>query len=151
MSAKINFYNEDASYLVKHKILLRAWLQLAIAAEGFVTGPINIILTSDEYLGKMNLQYLQHDTLTDIITFDYTEDGKVSGDLFISIERVEENAAVYSRSVAEELHRVMIHGVLHLCGYADKKPSEKKTMTRREEHYMLLRPDRLRSGGACST
>ena len=151
MSAKINFYNEETSYLVKHKILLRAWLQTAIATEGFVTGPINIVLTSDEYLGKMNLQYLQHDTLTDIITFDYTEDGKVSGDLFISIERVEENAAVYSRSVAEELHRVMIHGVLHLCGYADKKPSEKETMTRKEDHYLSLRPDRLRDARECST
>jgi rRNA maturation RNase YbeY len=95
----------------------------------------------------MNVQYLKHDTLTDIITFDYTEDGKISGDLFISIERVEENAVVYSRSVAEELHRVIVHGVLHLCGYTDKKPSEKETMTHKEDHYLSLRPDGLRDAG----
>ncbi len=143
MAAKINFYNEETSYLVKHKMLLRAWLQTAIANEGFITGPISIVLTSDEYLGKMNLQYLHHDALTDIITFDYTEDDKISGDLFISIERVGENAAAYSRNVAEELHRVIIHGVLHLCGYSDKEPQEKETMTRKEDHYLSLRPDKL--------
>jgi rRNA maturation RNase YbeY len=145
MAAKINFYNEEVSYLVKHKILLREWLHMAIAEEGFATGLINIILTNDEYLGKMNLQYLQHDTLTDIITFDYTEDRKISGDIFLSIERIEENATTFSRSVAEELHRVMVHGVLHLCGYSDKKPTEKKTMTHRENHYLSLRPVRLKS------
>ena len=144
MAAKINFYNEETSYLVKHKMQLREWLQLAITEEGFVTGPINIILTNDEYLAKMNLQYLQHDTLTDIITFDYTEAGKISGDLFISIDRVAENATTFSRSIAEELHRVMVHGVLHLCGYSDKKPIEKKTMTRMEDHYLSHRPDRLK-------
>jgi rRNA maturation RNase YbeY len=144
MAAKINFYNEEASYLVKHKMQLRKWLQMAITEEGFVTGPINIILTNDEYLAKMNLQYLQHDTLTDIITFDYTEADKISGDLFISIERIADNAKTFSRSVAEELHRVMVHGVLHLCGYTDKKPIEKKNMTRMEDHYLSLRPDGLK-------
>ena len=144
MAAKINFYNEETSYLVKHKMQLREWLQLAITEEGFVTGPINIILTNDEYLAKMNLQYLQHDTLTDIITFDYTEAGKISGDLFISIDRVAENATTFSRSIAEELHRVMVHGVLHLCGYSDKKIAEKKTMTRMEDHYLSHRPDGLK-------
>ncbi|NCA84533.1 MAG: rRNA maturation RNase YbeY [Clostridia bacterium] len=147
MPATISFYNEDTDYLLKQKLLIRGWLTKVIANESFKTGNISIILTRDEYLGKMNKDYLQHDTLTDIITFDYSADGIIAGDLFISVDRVRENAAVYSRNVAEELHRVIVHGVLHLCGYADKKPSEKKTMTRKEDHYLSLRPDRLRDAG----
>jgi rRNA maturation RNase YbeY len=147
MPATISFYNEDTDYLLKQKLLIRGWLRKVIANEGFKTGSISIILTRDEYLAKMNIEYLQHDTFTDIITFDYSADAVISGDLFISVDRVRENATVYSRTVAEELHRVIVHGVLHLCGYADKKPSEKKTMTRKEDHYLSLRPDRLRDAG----
>ena len=89
----------------------------------------------------MNIEYLKHDTLTDIITFDYSENGKLAGDIFISIERVIENAKSFSVSVDEELGRVLAHGVLHLSGYKDKKPDDKKLMRTKEDFYLRLFPN----------
>jgi rRNA maturation RNase YbeY len=144
MTQAINFFQEETSYTVKQKTHLRKWIADAISSEGLKTGDINIILCSDDYLHKMNTEYLDHDTYTDIITFDYSEDESISGDLFISIERVKENAGLYSKRINEELHRVIIHGVLHLCGYGDKTTIEKERMTEKENINLLCRPDQLK-------
>lgn len=144
MIQTINFFQEETSYVIKQKFKLRKWIADVISTEGLKTGDINIILCSDKYLHKMNTEYLDHDTFTDIITFDYSEDKLISGDLFISIERVKENAGLYSKRISEELHRVIIHGVLHLCGYGDKSTIEKEKMTEKENINLLRRPDRLR-------
>jgi len=114
-----------------------------ILKEGKRVGELNVILCSDEYLYKLNVEYLSHDTLTDIITFDYSESNIISGDLFISINRIRENAKAYSIKIIEELHRVMVHGVLHLCGYGDKTKEERKTMRVKENFYLAQRPLKL--------
>jgi probable rRNA maturation factor len=142
---KISFFNEGTSYRLKQKKLLRNWIIFSIKNENKQPGEINVILCPDDYLYKMNVEYLQHDTLTDIITFDYGEADVVSGDLFISLDRIKENAAKYAIKTADELHRVIIHGILHLCGYNDKNGKEKIEMTAREDSYLSLRPDELRS------
>ncbi len=107
-----------------------------VGGESFVCGEVNIILCSDDLLIDINRRFLKHDYYTDIITFDYSEGGKISGDLYISVERIRENAETYSVSFSEELMRVIIHGVLHLTGYDDRTAEEKSGMTRRENHYM---------------
>lgn len=144
MSNKINFFLEETTFPIKKKGLLRRWISESISLEGFVSGNINVILCSDEYLHKMNIEYLNHDTFTDIITFDYSENKIISGDLFISIDRIKENASIFSKKVIDELHRVIIHGVLHLCKFGDKTKLEKEVMTQKENAYLLLRPDKLR-------
>jgi probable rRNA maturation factor len=144
MAEKINFFNEDSSFTVKHKVLLRGWIRDCIKKEKYATGNINIILCSDKYLHEINVKYLNHDTFTDIITFNYSENNTISGDLFISIERVIENTGQYSNNSSDELHRVIIHGVLHLCKYNDKTISDKQRMTEKENKYLACRPDKLR-------
>jgi len=99
---------------------------------------LNYIFCSDTYLHKINLEYLKHDTLTDIITFDYSEKKQISGDIFISIDRIKENAPKFNQSTDIELNRVLIHGVLHLLGYKDKTPKEKETMRAKEDFYLTL-------------
>ena len=101
-------------------------------------GDINYIFCDDEYLLKINIEYLNHDTLTDIITFDYVENGVLNGDIYISIERVMENAGIFSVSYEQELHRVLAHGVLHLCGYKDKTESDAAFMRRKEDFAIQL-------------
>jgi len=145
MSNKINFFTEEVRFSIKQKKLIREWILKSILSEGFDSGNINIILCSDAYLYEMNMKYLRHDTLTDIITFDYSEGKTISGDLFLSIERIQENAKTYSKNVSEELHRVIIHGVLHLCGYGDKSTIEKEKMTNSENTYLSLRPFYLKN------
>ncbi len=140
----IHFFQEETTYTIKQKILLRQWITNSISTEGFKTGNINIIICSDSFLHKMNKKYLDHDTLTDIITFDYSENGIISGDLFISIERIRENTTVFSKKIFDELHRIIIHGVLHLIGFGDKTCLEKDEMTKNENIYLSRRPDRLK-------
>lgn len=142
---KISFFNEGTSYRLKKRKLLRNWIIFSIKSEKKQPGEINIILCPDDYLYKMNVEYLQHDTLTDIITFDYSESDMVSGDIFISLDRIKENARKYAIRTADELHRVIIHGILHLCGYNDKSGQEKIQMTAKEDTYLSLRLDELRS------
>jgi len=137
---KILFFTEDNTYRIRKKRILREWLFEVIGAESKRVGEINIILCSDEYLHKINLEYLNHDTLTDIVTFDSTEDNIISGELYISIERVIDNAKVFSTFTRDELHRVIVHGVLHLCGFGDKTEKEKELMTSKENFYLALRP-----------
>jgi probable rRNA maturation factor len=135
----IHFFTEDLSYTLKHKTLIRTWLLDAILAEGYQLEELNFILCSDEYLLTMNQQYLDHDTYTDVITFDHSETLKtIAGDIFISIERIQENAKEFKGTVFHELCRVMVHGTLHLLGYKDKSKKEKTLMTQKEDHYLSL-------------
>lgn len=140
MAANINFFKEDIRYRLRYREALISWILSAIRKEGFKPGDINIILCSDKYLRKMNKEYLQHDYNTDIITFDLSEDPAViSGDIFISIERVEENAVAFAASTLSEFHRVIIHGILHLCGYSDKSKMKQQEMRKREDFYLEKR------------
>ena len=132
MTSSIKFYSESISPQVRKKKTLKKWICQVIANENKNTGPISIVLCDDQYLHSMNVKYLDHDTYTDIITFDYSENDMVSGDLFISFERVKENAKKAKTTVPNELHRVIIHGVLHLCGYKDKQDEDQKLMTKME-------------------
>ena len=109
---------------------------VAVKKEGYAAHYIQFVFCSDVYLLELNQQYLHHDTLTDIITFDYREGKKISGDIFISIDRVRENAGKFNVLFKEELHRVMIHGILHLCGYKDKDKKSKMLMTEKEDFYL---------------
>jgi len=102
-------------------------------------GFLNFIFCSDNYLLKINVEHLNHDTYTDIITFDYSKEDRISGDIFISIDRVEENAKSHKTSFENELHRVIIHGVLHLLGYGDKEPGQKAEMRQKEDFCLSLR------------
>ncbi len=111
-------------------------LESLIVLENFKSGEITIVFCTDDYLLEMNKTYLNHDFYTDIITFDYSENGVISGDLFISVDRVNDNAGSFSVSVDNELKRVIYHGVLHLCGYKDKTEKEEKEMREKENFYI---------------
>lgn len=138
LEEQIAFHSEGISFLPEHQNSLRQWIAQTVEAEGGELGDINFIFCSDEYLHAMNVQYLQHDDYTDVITFPYAEEegDPIDGDIFISIERIEENARQYGISTEKELHRVMIHGVLHLLGYEDEAPEEKAEMTEKEDLYL---------------
>ena len=138
MNTRIHFFNEDITFRLEGIKEKRAWLIRSIESEGKNAGEINFIFCNDDYLHQMNREYLNHDTLTDVITFDYTEGDMLSGDIFISIPRVKENAALYSLSFRDELNRVMMHGILHLCGYKDKTAREEKQMRGKEDEKLRL-------------
>jgi probable rRNA maturation factor len=136
----IIFNNEDITFKLKNKLLLKQWITLTIEKKKRKTGELNFIFCSDDYLLNINKQYLNHDTYTDIITFDYSkEDTKlpVSGDIYISIDRIKENAGKFSKTFENELQRVIIHGVLHLLGYKDKTKIAKAEMTKQEDVCLL--------------
>ncbi len=135
--AKINFFKEDTLYNLKNKIVIKKWIENTIKEEGYRLAELNFILCSDEYLLRINQDYLQHDDYTDVITFDNSEVSKmIVSDVFISIDRVKENALNFQSSVVNELCRIMIHGTLHLLGYLDKKKSDKNQMTAKEDFYL---------------
>ena len=123
--------------------LLRQWVEAVIQRREGQTGAINYIFCGDEYLHQMNVEFLEHDTLTDIITFPYESFPLVSGDLFISTERVKDNASDLKLAYHDELHRVIIHGVLHLCGQGDKTEEEAAEMRKLEDWALGLRPQEL--------
>jgi rRNA maturation RNase YbeY len=133
----ILFFSETKFQLSK-KRSVKNWLNRVIKQENFHVEDINIVFYNDEQLLKFNKQYLKHDTFTDIITFDYSEKNRLHGDIFISIERVKENAQKYNCVFEEELRRVMVHGCLHLCGYKDKTNEEKQKMKQKEEDALFL-------------
>ena len=137
----ISFFCEDIDFTLKEKAKVRNWIADTIKVEGFKrVGELSFVFCSDEYLLQINLQYLNHDTYTDIVTFDSSEDEDViSGDIFISIERIRENAEKFGVTERDELHRVIIHGVLHLCGYYDKTKQEKDLMSSKENEYLSKR------------
>lgn len=138
---KINFFNEGLEFDVKGKQKIRKWVTNTISEEGFLkVSELNFIFCSDNYLLDINQKYLNHDTYTDIVTFDSSENNdEIAGDIFISIDRVNENAEKFKVDLKDELHRVIIHGVLHLCGYKDKTKEEKNKMTQKENQYLGLR------------
>ncbi|MGB7526510.1 rRNA maturation RNase YbeY [Sphingobacterium cellulitidis] len=140
-SRDIQFFSEDIDFTLKEKQKVRQWIGSTIKAEGFKrVGELNFVLCSDAYLLEINRQYLDHDTFTDIVTFDSSEDeGVIAGDIFISVERTMENAKKFNVSERDELHRVIIHGILHLCGYYDKKKEDKILMTEKEDYYLAKR------------
>ncbi len=130
---------EDYSFELSDSPTHAQWLQKVAQQENSQLDELTYIFCSDQYLHQMNVEYLQHDTLTDVITFDYTESkSAVSGDVFISVERVTENAVLYQSTPAEELRRVMVHGLLHLLGYKDKSNVEKELMRKKENEYLAL-------------
>lgn len=132
----ITFLTEDITFGLKEKLKHKAWLKDAAKAEGFAIGELNYIFCSDAYLLDINQKYLSHDTLTDIVTFDNSEDPKmIEGDIFISIERVRENAIKFDTKDSE-LKRVMVHGLLHLAGYKDKDKAQKELMRNKENEHL---------------
>jgi probable rRNA maturation factor len=136
----IIFFEEDITFKLKNKKAVRHWITETIKAEGFKLKELTYIFCSDNYLLQINQQYLNHDTYTDIITFDNSEAQKViTGDIFISIDRIRENAVKFNISETDELHRVIIHGALHLLGYKDKTAVAKKKMTLKEDFYLNMR------------
>lgn len=134
----ITFQNQSISFKLKEKTRLKAWIKTVTEREKHRLGDINYIFCSDDELLEINIQHLNHNTYTDIITFDYTEGDKISSDIFISIDRVEENAKKFKVSFEEELHRVMIHGILHLCGYKDKSKTDAELMRKKENAALKL-------------
>ena len=136
----IRYYSEDINFEFKGKLLNNRWIKFVAESEVRREGDINIIFCSDNYILDVNMKYLQHDYFTDIITFDYCEDDILSGDLFISIDSVRDNASFYGTEFTEELNRVIVHGVLHLIGYDDHSDSEKKIMRSKEDYYLSQRP-----------
>jgi probable rRNA maturation factor len=134
---KIHFFEEDIVFTLPQKQKHREWLTDLATTEGFKIKELNYIFCTDEYLHKINVEYLDHDTLTDIITFDNSEiEGKIEGDIFVSIERVRENAETFQTPFDNELKRVLAHGLLHLCGYKDKTAAEEIEMRQKESFYI---------------
>lgn len=133
----IRFFNEDVPYKLPQKQLTRQWLKQQVEREGFAVGDLNYIFCSDEHVLQVNRDYLQHDYYTDIITFDQSEeDDKIEGDIFVSVERVADNATQLGVSAEQEMRRVLAHGLLHLCGYGDKTDEEAAQMRAKEEEWL---------------
>lgn len=135
----IRFFSEDRSAKLLKPRKTVNWIKSVIAIESKELGLVNFIFCSDEYLRQINLQYLNHSTYTDIVTFDNSESkGMIEGDIFISVDRVKDNSVKFGRPFQEELHRVLIHGILHLAGYSDKGPIKKIRMTKKEDACLSL-------------
>ena len=135
----INFFNEDIEFKLKGKNNFKEWLKKVAEIEGFRINDLNYIFCSDKFLHKMNLEYLEHDTYTDIITFDNSEDEKtIEGDIFLSIERITDNSITLNTLFEDEIKRVIVHGLLHLCGYNDHSNKEKVEMRGLESKYILI-------------
>ncbi|MCY7359904.1 MAG: rRNA maturation RNase YbeY [Rudanella sp.] len=133
----IRFFNEDSPYKLPQKQATRQWLKQQAEAEGFHVGDLNYIFCSDEHVLQVNRDHLQHDYYTDIITFDQSEeDDLIEGDIFISVDRVADNASQLGVKPITEMRRVLAHGLLHLCGYGDKSPEEERAMRIREDEWL---------------
>ena len=135
----ISYYTEDIRFEFKGRQANNRWLKFVAQSEVRTLGDVSIIFCSDNYILDVNMKYLQHDYFTDIITFDYCEGKVLSGDLFISVDSVRENAEHYGATFEEELRRVMVHGLLHLVGYDDHTPEEQKEMRAKENYYLECR------------
>lgn len=135
----VSYFTEDISFLFKGKRLTSRWLKAVAQSEGKQLGDISVIFCSDKYILDVNIKYLKHDYYTDIITFDYCEGNTLSGDLFISIDSVRENASFYGSSFADELNRVIVHGLLHLIGYDDHTEADIAMMRAKENYYLEQR------------
>lgn len=138
MSSNILFHSENIFFVLKNKRIIKKWLTEVIKQEQKILGEISIIFCSDDYLLEVNKTYLSHDYYTDVITFNYNEGEIVSGDLFISVDRVKENSEQFSVNFEIELNRVMVHGILHLLGHEDKTTKQEKEMRKLEEKALKL-------------
>ena len=137
----ITFNNEGSRYRLPAKRAVRAWLERVAQSEGYAVGDINYVFCSSERQLELNREFLKHDYFTDIITFDYSDlevDRVVSGDIYIDVETVRDNARGLGVSFCNEMLRVVLHGVLHLCGYKDKTPKEERAMRQKEDFYLTL-------------
>ncbi|MDD3508742.1 MAG: rRNA maturation RNase YbeY [Parabacteroides sp.] len=137
----IAYYAEEVKLPAIKKKAVGDWIRKVASLYGKRTGDISYIFCSDEKILEVNKQYLQHDYYTDIISFDYTEGTKISGDLFISLDTVKSNSENFGTDYTEELHRIIIHGILHLCGINDKGPGEREIMTQKENEALALLPE----------
>lgn len=131
-------FNYETNFELNNEAQFEEWISRIIESEDKTEGEINYIFCDDEYLLQKNIEFLNHNTLTDIISFDYTMGNLISGDVFISVERVKENAAEFNVSFEEELKRVMSHGILHYCGYKDKTDDESSLMRRKEDEKIKM-------------
>ena len=136
----ISYFTEDIKFPFKEKRLTSRWLKFVAESEAKRLGDISVIFCSDNYILDVNIKYLQHDYYTDIITFDYCEGNRLSGDLFISVDSVRENADFYGVEFADELNRVIVHGLLHLIGYDDHTEEDVAVMRAKENYYLSQRP-----------
>lgn len=134
----IKYYTEDVPFPNLMRRKTSSWLKSVIDSEGKITGEITFIFCSDAYLLEINKKFLNHDYFTDIITFDYVEENSISGDIFISTERISENAIEFLTTFENELNRILVHGVLHLLGYKDKNRKDKFAMTAKEDYYIKV-------------
>jgi rRNA maturation RNase YbeY len=137
----IHFHESEESTGIKNKNLLKKWLRDLISQEHGCPGQINIVFTSDSNILELNKKYLCRDYLTDIITFDYSDNQMIAGDLFISVQRVRENAEEFEVTFKKELKRVIVHGILHLLGYDDGNERKKSLMKKKEDHYLISSPE----------
>ena len=134
-------FNSEVPFEISNADNAASWLSSIISQEDYNEGEVSIVFCDDEFLHKLNVEFLDHDTLTDVISFDYSMGKEIHGEIFISIERVKENANEFNQTFDAELSRVMAHGVLHYCGYKDKSESEAATMRSNEEFYLQQRAD----------
>ena len=135
----VSYFFEDTNFKFNRRRLTSQWLKFTAESEIKRIGQVNIIFCSDNYILDINQKYLQHDYFTDIITFDYCEGKTLSGDLFISVDTVRENAIFYGTEFDDELNRVIVHGLLHLIGYDDHNEEDQKTMRSKEDYYLAQR------------
>ncbi len=134
----ISFYSETV-FILPNESQISKWISEIISLEGCEEGEISYIFCDDKYLHKLNVEFLDHDTLTDIISFDNSLGKQINGDIYISIERVKDNSETYKTVFINELHRVIIHGILHYCGYKDKSEADLKMMRSKEENALSCR------------
>lgn len=141
MSSLLQFFSEEVDFKLSDEKIIHDWIIQSISQEKQNTGVLNIIFCTDEYLLDLNQRFLHRETLTDVIAFDYREnEDEVSGDIFISAERAEENALRFDQSFEFEIFRLIIHGVLHLLSYSDKSSADQSIMTDKEDYYLSLLP-----------
>ena len=137
--SEFDFRSEDILFELNQKPAIISWLSYSITSENKIPVDISYIFCSDDFLHDMNIKYLNHSTLTDIITFDYCQGNLINGEMFISIDRIKDNAKDFDVSFEKELHRVMVHGIMHLCGYKDKTVEDQNVMSLKEDFYLNLR------------
>ena len=135
----VRYYNDQTTYRLRDKRKVAAWLKEVAREEGYALGDVTYIFCSSEVHRKMNIDFIGHDYFTDVITFDYSDlkgEGVVSGDIFIDVDTVKDNARIYGATPRREMLRVVVHGLLHLCGQKDKTPLAEKQMHRKEDYYL---------------
>ena len=137
----VRYYNDQTNFRLRDKRKIASWLKALAQEEGYALGDVTYIFSSSEVHRKMNIDFIGHDYFTDVITFDYSDlkgEGIVSGDIFIDVDTVKDNARIYGATFTSEMHRIIVHGVLHLCGQKDKTPRAEKQMHRKEDKYLKL-------------